>query len=168
MTARPGLAQGGGGWQGLFLEPSPNLLVSVPPSLWEQAGEGANLGSREEAGVLVSPTLPPHHLPGAYLGLSQHDVLDDGWATGLAILQPHIGDLVASDLAVLLAGDRQLPGDVHGGGVQRLHLHLPWWPTGHWGSGRQGSQSWRYGSWLRWAQHTPGPCPCTPLPQERP
>lgn len=32
---------------------------------------------------------------------------------------------------MLLAGDRQLPGDVHSSGIQRLHLHLPWWPTGH-------------------------------------
>lgn len=124
-----------------LLEPHPNLLASVSPmpdtekhrgaSLSERRpGRGANLGSKKETSMLVSPTYPPR-LPGAHLGLSQHDVLDNRWATGLAILQPHIGDLVAADLAMLLAGDGQLPGDVHGRGVQRLHLYFPWGPTRH-------------------------------------
>ena len=79
--------------------------------------------------MMVSPAcLPTPPPPG---GLGQHDVLDDGGAAGLAILQPHVGDLVAADLAMLLAGDGQLPGDAHGSGVERLHLHLPRWPTGH-------------------------------------
>lgn len=66
-----------------------------------------------------------------YLSLSQHDILDDGLASGLTVLQPHIGDLVATNLSVLLVGDGQLPGDMHSSGVQRLNLHLPWWPARH-------------------------------------
>ena len=115
--------------------------------------------------MLASSTFPPHRLPVTHLSLSQHDVLDDGWATGLAILQPHVGDLVAADLAMLLAGDGQFPRDTHSSGVQRFHLHLSRWPTGHWGPGREESRAWWYGPWLGGAQHIPGPCLCTLLLQ---
>lgn len=46
----------------------------------------------------------PKHL-WLYLGLCYHDIFDDRQSKWLIILQPHIGDLVASDLAVLLVGD---------------------------------------------------------------
>lgn len=123
-------------------------------------GTAAALGSQEEAAQ--ASLWSPHSHPMAYLGFSKHDVLDDRWAAGLAILQPHVGDLVATDLAMLLAGDGQFPGDVHSCGVQGLHLHLPWGPTGHWRSGGEGGQAWGHRCWLGQIQYTPRPC--TPAP----
>lgn len=95
----------------------------------------------------VPPTQALPRSP-AHLGIGQHDVLDARRPAGLSALHAHVVDLVAADLAVLLAGDRQLPGDVHSSGVQWLYLYLPWWPTRHWGPGDK-EVRW-YVSWVRW------------------
>lgn len=39
----------------------------------------------------------------SYLGISQHDVLDEGQAPRFSIFHTHIVNLVATDLTVLLA-----------------------------------------------------------------
>lgn len=45
----------------------------------------------------------------AYLGISQHDILDLGQPPGLSVLHAHVVDLVAANLAVLAVLDWRAP-----------------------------------------------------------
>lgn len=60
-----------------------------------------------------------------YLSFGGGDIHDHGLAVRIAFLQPGVNQLVASDLAVLLQGQRRLPGHPDGCGVDDICLHLP-------------------------------------------